>query len=515
MLYGDLKQRNPTYSAARWRELDDLYAGGYQILDRIGDYLPRLAREHEEQWRDRKDSVAYISYLGQIVDYFASQLFSQELTMQHAADASGPTPGGPADPEYYGPFQHDADRCGHSLSWVLRQAFISALVKKRAIIGVDFPRVESGDIATRADEDALGANRAYLYPIPIEQLIDWEKDEHGRYAWAILHRDYVRRDSPEARRDLVRHEFKIWRANNGDVRFQTYRLDLPANEKPEDSRDVPLVDEGVTSFPRIPLIDIEISAGLWVGNKIGPLAKEHLQRRSTLISSENRSLITIPVVYLGSEYGSENEPAAMAQQNPNRGRDPQGQFESKGFMVLGKGDKLAFEAPDGRAFDIADRQLSELRTEMFRIVERMAASVDNSAASTRRSGDSKKQDRAPEAVVLGAMGATVRDAAMRVFSLISESRGETIIWTPHGLDSFDTTDRDALIKEAVAMQTIDIPSPTWRKSYATQVAFQLTPNLPPDTQVVIRQEIEDGMTMTPRQVGFTATSIVASNESES
>ncbi len=37
------------------------------------------------------------------------------------------------------------------------------------------------------------------------------------------------------------------------------------------------------------------------------------------------------------------------QQNPNRGRDPVGEFKGRGWTVIGSGDDLGFAEPSGRA----------------------------------------------------------------------------------------------------------------------------------------------------------------------
>jgi hypothetical protein len=73
------------------------------------------------------------------------------------------------------------------------------------------------------------------------------------------------------------------------------------------------------------------------------------------------------------------------------------------------------------------------------------------------------------------------------------ARGEDVVWTPHGLDKFELEDRDGILKEALAIDAISIPSPTFRKLYKTKLAYALVGNAPPETQDVIRSEIERGV----------------------
>ena len=141
----------------------------------------------------------------------------------------------------------------------------------------------------------------------------------------------------------------------------------------------------------------------------------------------------------------------------------------------------------------ADGQLEKLVDEMFRIVHQMAASVAATKTALGRAGVSKAEDRRATEIVLGAYGALIRDFAVRVYDCLATARGEDVVWTPHGLDKFELEDRDAILKEAMAIDVIAIPSATFKKLYKTKLAYALLGNVPPETQEVIREEIEDGV----------------------
>jgi hypothetical protein len=64
------------------------------------------------------------------------------------------------------------------------------------------------------------------------------------------------------------------------------------------------------------------------------------------------------------------------------------------------------------------------------------------------------------------------------------------VTTPHGLDKFELEDRDSILKEALAIQAIAIPSHTFQKLYATKLAFALVGNIPNETQETIREEVD-------------------------
>lgn len=500
MKYATLTQKHPDYLETEWGELSDLYAGGYQILRNANQYLPQMIGESLPRYHERLKVAAYISYLGQIVDHIVANLFSQEIKVAPAADATDPTtPGGePEDAEFYTEFAHDADRKGTSIAMLLRGALTSALVKGRALVAVDFPRPGETLPDSRAAERALGLSRAYAFEVPVEQLINWELDElNGGYEWAVLHRVINRQAGPYAVRGLLVDDFKVWTldADTGRARWETYRTaPYPPDRPPRQDDDVPRVDGGETVFDRIPLVLFELPEGLWVGNKGGPIAREHFQRRNILTAAENKSLFAVPYVALGSEVGAPGmELPSEAQQDPNRGKDPRVELQNKGYMVIGSGDTVGFAEPSGSCYAVVESQLRDLKDELFRVVHMMAASVSNIGASLGRSGDSKEEDRKATAVVLGALGALVRDFAKRVYTAISRARGETIVWVPFGLDKYDCEPRAIVLQEAVQLDQIPIPSRTFKKELKTRTALALLPNLQPETADVIKREIEEGV----------------------
>ena len=95
--------------------------------------------------------------------------------------------------------------------------------------------------------------------------------------------------------------------------------------------------------------------------------------------------------------------------------------------------------------------------------------------------------------MLGALGRIVRRFAVSLYDVISCARGEDVVWVAHGLDSFDQEDRQQVLEESLALQAVDIPSPTFKKEHAKRVATKLVPNLPPATVAQIADEIDGGI----------------------
>lgn len=519
MKHGILNQKHPEYDDVLWSELDTLYEGGYRAMRRAGDFLQRLDGEKENRYRDRLRLVSYIGYMGQIIDFFCASLFQAGVDVTEAVDADDPvTPGKPPIPDdYWQEFSDDADLQRTPFSTVLRNAVRDALLKRRALIMCDFPTADNLP-ASRAEEKAMGLDRGYIYDVPLEQLIDWDVDDYGCFTWCILYEQTVERSSPGEVRGAVRHTWTVWsmmtpedaakeviqfaQGNNtapyrtnvkaktdasAKARWDKYEVVVPLNFdgfKPD--TNIPRVDGDVTTFNRIPLLLLEIPAGLWAGNFLGPMAREHWARRSYLVGAEARNMTAVGYVELATGPGADSAGVMMEPADKralhNRGID------------LALPGRVAYAEPQASAYTAVDKQLTDLKDEMFRVAHQMAMSVDNSSSTMRRSGQSKQQDKKDIATVLGALAGYAKDFAVLIYKTLAQPRGETDVeWTPRGLDQFVDDDRQQLLQEAVQIDLINIPSPTFKKEYKAQLALKLTPNLSSATQDVIRNEIIEGV----------------------
>lgn len=515
MKYGILTQTRPAspphdrgYAPKLWQELDDLYRGGYQILEHAERYLKQHVGEHMDRYRERLQLCGYIGYFGEIVDFYASSLFSHKLAVTPSKGSAQ------VDDAVYEEFFRNADLAGRPFAQVLKDAVTTAMVMKRGLIAVDFP-VAAVDVRNRRDEERFGLGRPYIYELPLPMLINWEyRDqitrrvqirgedgvdlEVGRFEFAVLKVCSRRQPSPYQQRGAAVEEYKVWRRDDdGSVVWELYRVpELREGQTLSDDVEIPMVAAGVTSFQEIPIIEVTLPDGLWIGNTVGPLNKEHFQRRSGLASSQQKALFEIPWVKLGPEIGGVGMalPAERAQ-DPHRGDDPRAQFERRGYMVLGAQDDMGFAGPSGAVYTIVEAQLEKLVDEMHRVTHRMAASVSSTASAVGRSGASKELDRADTAIVLMAYGAVVRDVAVRIVDTISDARGEAVTeWIAHGLDHFEYGDRAALLEEGIQLAALQIPSRTARIELTTRTLLGLLANASPDVQQRIRDEVAEAVT---------------------
>jgi hypothetical protein len=166
-------------------------------------------------------------------------------------------------------------------------------------------------------------------------------------------------------------------------------------------------------------------------------------------------------------------------------------------MALGKDDRLEFVEPSGASYEVVAKSLDSLVDELHRVSHRMAASVSSTANAVGRSGDSKALDRQATTIIVDALATLVKQTAKRLFDTISQARGEVVIWQAQGLDRVEFSDRSQLLQEALAVESIPIPSPTFIKEYKTKLALSLVPKIDPQTANVIRDEISEAVDSMP------------------
>lgn len=500
IVYGDLSATSVAYDRLRpvRESIEDFYAGGYVLAENVGKYIPKLLGENPKRYSDRIRSGAYVNYFAQITDYYASALFTQELAVRPPSDAADASSLGaePSDDDVYTQFSKNADGNSRTLNEVLRDVVITALKQQSAWLHVEMP--PPAPVVSRADEEALGLGLPYLFEVPHEQVIDWDYDDDGELTYVVVQQRKQLKGPPGARKNKIRETFEVWRRESeGDgepvVSWARYAIEYSKDKPPQPTTDCPLDEAGVTSFTRIPLLEMRLPDGLWLGNKLCPLAREHFQRRTTLNAAENRSMVAIPVVKLGAEMPAAQGAISQAQEDPNRGLDPVGTFVAKGYEVIGAGDTIEFVEPKGAAYEHVARRIDDLKNEMFRVAHQMAASASMHAGTIKRSGESKKEDRVAEGLVLAAIGRVVRNFAIRIYDTIARARNDDVQWVAHGLDTYELEDREQILEESIQLQAVDIPSPTFRKEHAKRLARKLVPNMPPATIAQIDEEIEDGV----------------------
>jgi hypothetical protein len=433
---------------AMWRKYRDLYAGGEQLKANAAEYLAPRQKEPVDVYSERLSKVFYENYAGSIIDWYAATLFRREPVLHIEGAATDGR-------KFFNDFADDCDLKGSNLSDFYRKQLIESLVCGVSYTLVDFPKcpVTAG---TRAEEDRLGASRAYLVDYPAESLINWSLDSRGNFEWVVLRNEYLRKSGP----DVAGFEKEtVWRYYD-QTNYRVYRKGA------EREASVELIDQGLHALAaqqRVPLFELKVSDGLWLMNKAGLLQLEHFNKSNALSWALTMGLFATPVIY------SER---------------PWNQIVGEAYYIqLGPNDRFGWTEPEGHVYQIASENLSRLQEEIYRVCYLMTQGSSSHTPATAQSGLSKVRDFAITQEVLRAYGDAVKDTMKRVMRAVQAARCDELLVDVSGLDDFDIRDFSTDLQDAERLLSLGIESPTLKRQVFKRLAYKYLCD--------VRQEVKD------------------------
>ncbi|MEO8026321.1 MAG: hypothetical protein ABI823_07595 [Bryobacteraceae bacterium] len=455
----DIDLEHPEYrvSKSTWKQYRDLYAGGEALKSRASEYLVRRQREPGDVYNERVGRAFYENYIGSIVDWYGATLFRREpvLAFDGRSDAGR---------AFFSEMISDCDLRGTNLADFFRRQFVTALVTGASYVLVDFPRI-SGRPANRAQEDAIGASRAYLVEYGPEDLINWSHDERGNFEWVVLRTKSLRKENPE---DAVWVEETRW-SYFDKTTFRHYRR---MGAGTGDSAAIELVAEGshgLAKQNRVPLFETQLPEGLWLTNRAGLLQLEHFNKSNALAWALTMGLFAMPVIY------SDREWTQMVGESY--------------YIQLGPEDKFGWTEPEGKVFQIAADNLERLKGEIYRVcyVAHMGGPI---AGSRPESGLSKQRDFSVTQEVLRAYGDSMKDHMRRVLQAVNDAREDGLKVGVTGMDEFDIGDFGTELDDAERILKMGIGSGTLKKEIFKRLALKFLCDVGQEVKEKIAAEIE-------------------------
>ena len=451
----DIDREHPHYMLRKqvWRLYRDLYAGGEQLRLNAQHYLVRRQREPGDVYAERLARVFYENYIGSIIDWYAATLFRREPVLMFDG-------GNEAGKKFFGSLVDDVDRKGTGLTDFWRRQFIESLIAGVSFVLVDFPRA-ARKAGSRAEEDALGASRAYLVDYAAEDVINWSFDDRGNYEWVVIRTKSIQKD---------RVEDAEWRVETRWAYYdkQTFRI----YKKNDGESAIKLVDQGthgLAKLGRVPLFALKIPEGLWMLNRAGLLQLEHFNKSNALAWALTMGLFAMPVVYSDREWS---------------------QMVGESYYIqLAPGDRFGWTEPEGKVYQIAAENLTSLQEEIYRIcyVAQAGGSLDKGA---RQSGVSKQLDSSITQEVLRAYGDAVKEQIRRVLRSIAEAREDGIEVSVAGMDEFDIADFESELSDAQTLLGLGVESPTLKKEIFKKLSLKYLSDARQDVKDRIVEEIE-------------------------
>ncbi len=459
-----LRLTNECYDHTRWEELEAISKGGKKFHGLMNKFLPQNALEPVEIYQARKSQAHFHSHSGSIMSLYVSWLFAADFTV--APHYRG-TPDVITDhSDFYGLFQEDVGD-ETTFSAFTRERFREALTMRKSHWLIELPS-NGGEIpADKIEWEDRQLGRATLKSIDNCDVLDWRRDEQGRFEWVTLYScDDSRRSWLDADNTII-ETWSIYDEEN----ITTFEIEYPKNAKPSDETEIAVKSILPHGFTRVPLMTLDIPEELCIGEQTRDTELEHFRLDNALSWLIRRTCYAQPVFNL-----------ADGETMPTMGT---------GYgIVMGVDDKMGWTAPPAAPFDILQKNVEAKRDAIYRVTHTMAQAVDNNAETVGRSADSKEIDAAATRIMLQAYGTYVAKAIEETYETISEARGETDYeWSVEGFSGYDTATVASLISNATNARMLGIPSETFHKELALKVANAMLAGEDQRKKDIIRGEI--------------------------
>ena len=456
MIIETINREHPEYAGRKmtWRRYRDLYVGGEQLREHGTEYLVRRQKEPGEVYMERLSRLFYQNYIGSIIDWYGAALMHREPVVtldQGGASADG----------FYDAFLADCDLKGSRLSEFFRARFVQMLVCGSSYIVMDFPRVTER-ATTRAEEDAIGQSRAFLVDYGPDEVINWNRDDRGGLDWIVIRSSCLRQSKVT---DLKWEKETRWVYYDRE-NYQVYR-------RGNQDGAIELVDEGthcLAGAHRVPVFEMRVPEGLWLMNKAALLQLEHFNKSNALSWALTMGLFAMPVVYSDREWKSV--------------------VGETYYIQLGKDDRFGWTEPEGKVYQIAADNLTQLKDEIYRVCYLMNQSGTASGTGAHQSGLSKQLDYITTEEVLRAYGSAVKESMSQVLRAVVTARRDEIRVEVTGLDDFDIDEFGTEVDDVQKLLRLGIQSQTMTKEIFKRLALKYLHDAHPEIKSKVVEEIE-------------------------
>lgn len=501
MKYARLCATHPRLDPMRIRTLKAMYRGGQHLLgDKavMDQVLGRIGDESDAIYAERVKRAFYENLFAMVINQTSAGLAQDPCRLAHA-DETAAGKADPPKPRWLELMKNatcvDEDG-GDERAWdqVTRDIGVEALVCGWSWAQVDLPAPDpdAPPPASYADQEKTGALDAYVVPWPTQAVTDWS-ERKGKLNWVRTYECTQPDDDPTKPRSTKLHCWTVWDAI-GWTRYEvTEAKDKPL---PGPDGDVQPAAEGLHTFGRVPWVRFDVcqqGAYLHIGDLLESLCRQYFTRTNGEAWQWTQNSFQQLYEFLAPEIGGVDTPVSQAQSNANRAKKPR---RAPGVVhERGHEDRAEFVGPNMTGADIGRLATQDLRDAILRVVAQMALSQDTSGAMLRRSADSKAQDSVAQEILLGSIGKRLLTFARQVSRLLSLAMGDAEPPALEGYERFNVSDVDDVINQSVLVETVDIPSATYKieEKYRTAVTH-LGDGISDEIKKKIRDELEQAIT---------------------
>ncbi len=424
--------------------------------------------------KERIKVARYFNKISPIANRFVSQLFAAPLQFEGSKDKFWEEtffPGGALLP------QTDDDGKA-TFDAFLKAAILQALAQQKAIAQID--TAIATESINKKQQKSAREDEPYVLLVPRSQLWDWETDRNG-FKFAKLHRFSWMRDTWDSD-PVAMHDFTIYqRRPDGSIVASRYVIKskgkgedfdkgIESNLERLDEKNIEIASvNGLEERPifnvrgqfKFPIVTLTLPPALWLADQLFDPQCSHYNQTASLewgLVSTNYAMPTIESEDI-EDFNSRND-----------------KFGNGYFIHLDPSQKesIGWTERPGASFSTSMEYRSTVEQDIDKTVQQIAISAQDAAGAA--SGETLRQAKKPEEILLTLYGSMVKDLAKGVLDVAAIAHDEAVNWIVEGMSDFDRTDLQGEATEYGAIAQVGIPSEAFtkelQKAFAREVAKQ-------------------------------------------
>ena len=437
--------------------------------------------EGNDVFASRCERFTYQDVLGTGLGWYGARLFGDKGPTFTFTDGDSEKP----LTDFLQKFQDDCDGMGHSL---LNEAHYTWFPRAVAFghMYVYFDRRKTlSNALTLLDQQKAGVFDPYVATFDPLAAINWSVDDDGALEWIVF--------KVEKYKNVIGQEpVKMWRWFYVDK--EIYQIfEAPADGAQDqsalapgqsgDAREATLVDtnrHAIAGFkPIVPVIKLEIPPHLAFGDRVYPVAIDHVNSLNELKWLHMQCCLAVPVITgVDSEFSGDGE---------NKGPS---QYSEITTIVLPKGGEFGWSEPEGKSLEASAKRVEDLMQEIYRMMYLLAHARSVRSTPAAQSGVSKYEDARASIEVLSGFGEVFRAFFKKVLQMAALIADQPKVHVEVGGMDFSEPDALGEIEEAQALLDADPPSDTLIKEVYKDLAKVRLRGKPKKTQDKALAEID-------------------------
>ena len=511
-----LKRRHPEHSqyCDYWELLTAVVEGGDSMTEQVKRrLLPNPDGRPEDIIKERIKLATYCNKIAPILSRFNSELFKNPAV-----------PTGSDDPFWSQEFYEygallDGDDDGRScFNSFLMNAMMSALTCGKAIAQIDTK--SSNGATSLAEQKESGELNPYVILHPRSALWDWKTSREG-FEFCKLHQFQLVQSSWDSN-PIPEHIFTIYYRKSGAIFTSKYIV----RRVQKDNKPLPLtpfidcvehkemiIETVIEDSPifnvrgkfEFPIVTLTLPKSLWMASQLFDCQKSYFVQTAALEYALYTNNYSMPVI-TGVDDSSDDP-----LQNRKMGEGY--------YLTLKTGQNItSFERSDTNIKTAIDYR-SEIKRDIYDVLQQIAMSASDGAAIIARSGISKAEDRRPEEILLERYGQIVKEFILQILRPAAIARGEIVNWQITGYDEFLGFSLTELLQDMQLIESANIPSPTFKKEIQKHFIKRAARvyDLDPQAIEIALKEVEEEAQeeiQEEEQEEETSTEMIGNNKSE-